>query len=71
MSVTLPAKVLRRALVLVGPPTPPATWTIRDLELVAEAIEEQGFVVVPRSELVALRDAAQAALRWGATSDAG
>ena len=64
MSTTLPTGILRRALVMVGPPTPPATWTERDLQLVAEALEEAGYLVVARADVHALRAAADKVLRF-------
>lgn len=64
MSTTLPGAVLRRALVLAGPPTPPAVWSERDLQLVAEAIEEAGYLVVARADVHALRAAADRVLRF-------
>ena len=64
MSTTLPTSILRRALVMVGPPTPPAVWTDRDLQLVAEALEEAGYLVVARADVHALRAAADKVLRF-------
>ena len=64
MSTTLATGVLRRALVTVGPPTPPATWTVRDLQRVAEALEEQGYLIVARADVHALRAAADKVLRF-------
>lgn len=64
MSTSLPPQVLRRALIMVGPPTPPARWTERDLQRVAEALEEQGYLVVARADIHALRAAADKVLRY-------
>lgn len=64
MSLTLPTGVLRRALMHKAPPTPPATWSDQQMRLVCEAIEEQGFLVVARADMHALRAAADKVLRF-------
>lgn len=64
MSALLPTAILRRVLVMVGPPRPPATWSEHELRLVAEALEEAGYITVARSDVHALRAAADRLLRF-------
>lgn len=64
VSALLPTAILRRALVMVGPPRPPATWTEHELRLVAEALEEAGYITVARADVHALRAAADKLLRF-------
>lgn len=70
MSALLPTAILRRALVMVGPPRPPATWTEHELRLVAEALEEAGYITVARADVHALRAAADKVLRFTPGVDA-
>lgn len=65
MSTSLPASVLRKALIQsVAPGTGPHQMTEVELRRVGEALEQAGYLVVPRADAHALREAATRVLRF-------
>lgn len=65
MSTSLPPSVLRKALIQsVAPNTAPHQMTERELRRVGEALEEAGYLIVPRADAHALREAAQRVLTF-------
>lgn len=65
MSTSLPPAVLRKALTRsVAHATTPHQMTDRELQRVAEALEEAGYLIVPRADAHALREAATKVLRY-------
>lgn len=64
VSTTMPAAVLRRALVQEAPPVPAAQLLDTDLDRVIVALQEAGYVIVARRDVHALRAAADKVLRY-------